>query len=115
MMNNTEMEWLLQFCDANVKYNQAMDRLLTTFKNDCIFKYGDHYFNITPEWIGGIVVRPRNDSNLIILDKNDIPILVTDVNQFIMDAMKQYDEAINNYHSNLKTVSLLAPNYPGTL
>ena len=94
----SELDQILEWADLRTQLKQQREILEVKFKDACVHAADGGIFNITPEFLAGIKVRTEFiEGDLWVLDRNQTPVLITDVEKFIMDAVNIYHLAVSSY------------------
>jgi hypothetical protein len=92
----TDLDEILEHADYLEQLRHQKEIINITFQDECVFAYGGGLFELTPEFIAGVQVR-ANGSELWVLDRNRNAIQITNVEQFVTQAVSAYNLAIKNY------------------
>lgn len=94
------LERALHFSNTMQTFNLAKNNLKVKTQNLLSYsKYGGT-FNITQEFIGFLnALKAANKKQMVILDKNETPIKIEDVSEFLDDIMSIYFEVVNEYNN----------------
>ena len=86
-----------QFSNLNSALETKKLNALEKAKNKFVFAFDGGLFRADPQTI--LFAKTHDDSrDLILLDTNNTPILITSVDEFIAKAESCYYEAMNEYH-----------------
>lgn len=101
------LEKALEFANFMVTLNNQKRSLKEKYHSDCVYYQSGGTFTITKELITFIktLVDLENTTDVVIIDDNELPIRVADLNQFLSDIIDQYYTASNSYYleyQNLK-------------
>lgn len=94
------LERALHFSNTMQTFNLAKNNLKVKTQNLLSYsKYGGT-FNITQEFIGFLsAVKSSGKKQVVILDKNETPIKIEDVSEFLDDVLSIYFEVVNEYNN----------------
>ena len=101
------LEKALEFSNYMVTLNNQKRLLAESYQQNLIHFYNGSQFTITRELITFVsaMINAEQDE-VVITDDNNIPCLVSNVQEFYEEVLEKYASASNNYHSaylNLKT------------
>lgn len=84
---------------------QAKENLLLRFFNDITFAHNGGTFKATPDFLTFVEMLSRQLSvNAVIMDVNNNPIEITDIEQFKNLAIFRYHEATNAYYTKFSAL-----------
>jgi hypothetical protein len=86
------LEEALSFAQYQTTLNQQRRLLKEQFESDTVVAYNGGLFKITQEWLGGFDLTGR-----WFLDRNDIPIEITNPKELLDIAKDTYFTAIEKY------------------
>ena len=90
----------LDFSNYMLTLNNQKRLLAEKFQEDLIHFYNGSQFTITRELITFVSVMVSADQDeVVITDDNDIPCLITDLEDFYANIMNQYATSSNSYHT----------------
>lgn len=91
----------LDFSNTMQTFNLAKNNLKVKTQNLLSYSTNGGTFRVSQELIGFMqFVVSSGKSETIILDKNDIPIQITDTEKFLEDVSSLYFEAVNEYYND---------------
>ena len=91
----------LDFSNTMQTFNLAKNNLKVKTQNLLSYSTNGGTFRVSQELIGFMqFVVASGKSETIILDKNDIPIQITDTEKFLEDVSSLYFEAVNEYYND---------------
>ena len=100
----TDINEILSWADLRSQLSRQRDLLVTKFKDACTLAVSGGFFDLTPELIAGIKLRreqtPGNE--LWILDRNGTPILISNIDQWIEQAILTYNSALVDFGTAYK-------------
>ena len=98
---NTDVEKAFQIANFMTTLNNQK-RILKEEYNQSLYYYSNgNTFKATPEFISFInVLIQSNIENSVILDYNNVPVLISDIKDFLASLIATYTEASNGYFYN---------------
>ena len=91
----------LEFSNTMQTFNLAKNNLKVKTQNLLSYSTNGGTFRVSQELIGFMqFVVQSGKTETIILDKNDIPIQITDTEKFLEDISSLYFEAVNEYYND---------------
>ena len=96
----------LEFSNFMVTLNNQKRLLKEKYLEDLIFFYNGCQFTVTKELINftKTLVDTGNDTNVVLIDDNDVPLEIADLNEFMASIMDLYFTASNNYYTTYQTL-----------
>ena len=95
------LEKALDFSNTMQTFNLAKNNLKVKTQNLLSYSTNVGTFRVSQELIGFMqFVVQSGKTETIILDKNDIPIQITDTEKFLEDISSLYFEAVNEYYND---------------
>ena len=95
------LEKALDFSNTMQTFNLAKNNLKVKTQNLLSYSTNGGIFRVSQELIGFMqFVVQSGKTETIILDKNDIPIQITDTEKFLEDISSLYFEAVNEYYND---------------
>ena len=95
------LEKALEFSNTMQTFNLAKNNLKVKTQNLLSYSTNGGTFRVSQELIGFMqFVVQSGKTETIILDKNDIPIKITDTEKFLEDISSLYFEAVNEYYND---------------
>jgi hypothetical protein len=96
------LEKALEFANFMVTLNNQKRALKEKYHTDCVYYQNGGTFTITKDLITFIktLVDMGNTTDVVVIDDNDLPIRVSDLNQFLDDLLDQYFIASNSYYND---------------
>jgi hypothetical protein len=75
-----------------------------------VLSWEGHYFELTPEFITTVMMsfvqkQANSESPTIVLDKNEEPVLIESLADFIDQIHETHDEAINDYYDRYRRLT----------
>lgn len=101
-----KLEKALEFSNYMVTLNNQKKLIHEKFLENSVYYYNGGKFAVTKELLGfvqGLV--QMNQTSTILVDDNDIPVEITDLEQFSLDLYNTYFTAANEYlveYNNIK-------------
>ena len=91
----------LDFSNTMQTFNLAKNNLKVKTQNLLSYSTNGGTFRVSQELIGFMqFVVQNNKSETIILDKNDIPIQISDTEKFLEEISSLYFESVNDYYND---------------
>lgn len=102
------LEKALKFSNYMVTLNNQKRLLKEKYHEDLLFFKNGCQFTITKELITfvGFLVDKGNDSNIVLVDDNDIPTLIENLTDFYDDILDVYFTASNEYNNKYNELKL---------
>ena len=95
------LEKALDFSNTMQTFNLAKNNLKVKTQNLLSYSTNGGTFRVSQELIGFMqFVVQSGKTETIILDKNDIPIQISDTEKFLEDISSLYFEAVNEYYND---------------
>ena len=100
------LEKALEFSNFRMILSTRQENLKLLMKNKLMLPYKDGLFKIDNELISFVgVLLTAGETNFIFIDKNDIPIEITDLEDFYQKIIKKYRTVLKQYLQNYQTLS----------
>lgn len=101
------LEKALDYSNYMVTLNNQKRVLKEKFREQTIFYYNGGQFTVTKDLVMWCVwmCETGNDQDQVIIDDNETPVSVKDVNIFLDDIQDLYFKAVNEYHAEYKKLS----------
>ena len=101
LKEHERLEKALDFSNTMQTFNLAKNNLKVKTQNLLSYSTNGGTFRVSQELIGFMqFVVQSGKTETIILDKNDIPIQITDTEKFLEDISSLYFEAVNEYYND---------------
>jgi len=95
------LEAALDFSNFRMILSTRQANLKTFMENKLLLPYEGGFFKITIELLSFIHSLIKQDvSEYILIDRNDIPILIRDLEEFYEQAVQKYDTAVKQYYES---------------
>jgi hypothetical protein len=96
---DNRLDTALKLSNYNLSLQAQRENLKLRLTRLLFYSTGGGTFKISPELIGFIhSCVERGDENVILLDQNSIPILITDLKEFERNITERYHEASLEYY-----------------
>ena len=93
-----QLDTILEWADLRTQFKQQRERLEGTFHDACVLAHNGGQFDITPEFLAGLQLRNHdNDNKLWVLDRNQTPVQILNVTDFIAQAVSTYNVAAEQF------------------
>lgn len=100
------LEKALDFSKFRMILSTRQENLKLLMKNKLVLPYEGGLFKIDKELISFVgVLLTAGETNFIFIDKNDIPIAITDLQDFYQEIIKKYRNVLRQYHRSYQTLS----------
>jgi hypothetical protein len=100
------LEKALDFSNFRMILATRQENLKLLMNNKLMLTYGGGLFKIDKEVISFIVaLMIRKEKKFIFIDRNDIPIEITNLKEFYEEAIEKYRKALQQYHQSYKKLS----------
>lgn len=90
---------------AEAKFNASFaaqrSMLKTEFKQQTLVAANGGLFQLTPELLLFVDKRSTNKTELVVLDRQELPIRLENVQDLLVQWNAVYDQALNDYYSKL--------------
>jgi hypothetical protein len=92
----------LEFANFMVTLNNQKRGLKEKYQTDCIYYHAGGTFTITKNLITftKTLIDLGNTDNVVIVDDNELPIRIENLNKFLEDIVDQYFLASNSYYND---------------
>jgi hypothetical protein len=92
------LEKALEFSNYTTTLNTQRRILKEKYKEDIILYYQGGKFTVTQEFFSFISsLKMHSDNKTVVIDDNELPIEIKDLDEFFELVKQQYTEATNNY------------------
>ena len=79
--------------------------LLKNYKSNLIYYAYGHKFVATPNFINFVnLLASMGEKQVVVIDDNDVPVYVDDVNEFYKELLETYVYASSKYANEFKTI-----------
>lgn len=96
---DSRLEKALQFSNYRTTLYAQLENLKLKTQNDLMYSHNGGTFEITRDLISFCYALMGDDqSDTVLLDVNDLPILISDLKTFTDDIYSKYFEAMNEYY-----------------
>lgn len=96
------LEKALEFANFMVTLNNQKRTLKEKYHTNCVYYHNGGTFNISKSLITFIktLIDLGNKENIVVIDDNDLPVRVDDLEKFLSDITDQYFLASNSYYND---------------
>lgn len=97
----------LEFANYSVTINNQKKLLKEKFHEDMIFFIQGSQFTINRELLNfvNLLVERGNTEDTVLIDDNGIPVLIKDLEDFLVNIFDQYFQSANEYHEKYVELS----------
>jgi len=100
------LEKALEFSNFRMILAARQENLKLLMNNKLMLSYGGGMFKIDKELLSFVLILMVGDSKkAILIDANDIPIKIDDLEDFIKQAGDKYEKAIQQYYKSYQKLS----------
>lgn len=101
------LEKALEFSNYMVALNNQKRILKEQFKEKCVYYFNAGQFTITKELITfvNMLVEKGNSEQIVLIDDNETPIMVENLENFLNDILDIYFSSSNQYHLDYKNLA----------
>jgi hypothetical protein len=92
-----QLDTILEWADLRTQFKQQRELLEVTFRDACVLAHNGGQFDITPEFLAGLQLRNQPNNKIWVLDRNQTPVQILDVNDFVSQAVSAYNLAIEQF------------------
>mgnify|MGYP006276495745 CR=1 FL=1 len=98
------LEKALEFSNYMVTLNNHKRILREKFKEQTVYYFNGGQFTLTKDIITfvNMLVEKDNSKDIVLIDDNETPVLVPDLEDFLTDIIDAYFYAANQYHTEYK-------------
>jgi len=95
------LEKALDFSNYMVTLNNQKRFLREQFKENIIHYFNGGQFTVTKDLVTfvNMLVEKGNDTDIVLIDDNETPIMVQDLDEFLSNIIDTYFSAANTYHT----------------
>lgn len=100
------LEKALDFSNYMITLNNQKRILKEQFREQIIFYYNGGQFTVTKELITfvALLVDKGHDEDVVLIDDNEIPVMISVLNDFLDDITDTYFSAANTFHSKYEEI-----------
>lgn len=100
------LEKALDFSNFRMILSTRQENLKLLMKNKLMLPYEGGLFKVDKELISFVgVLLTTGEANFIFIDKNDIPIEISDLQDFYQEIIKKYRSVLEQYYRSYQTLS----------
>lgn len=92
-----QLDTILEWADLRTQFKQQRELLEVTFQDACVLSHNGGQFDITPEFLAGLQLRNQSSNTIWVLDRNQTPVQILDVTDFITQAVATYNQAAEQF------------------
>ena len=95
------LEKALNFSNYMVTLNNQKRVLKEKYKEQTVYYFAGGQFTVTKDLITfvNMLVERDNSEDIVLIDDNETPIMVNDLEDFLAELMNTYFTAANEYHA----------------
>ena len=110
-MEQNEIDELIASADRRALYTNQVEHAKERFRAMNVLAWDGHIFELTPYFVTYVLLQfmsAQHDGAIgaILLDKNDEPVMVTDLSEFVDQMQERHSEALNDYHDKYASLQL---------
>jgi hypothetical protein len=109
-MEQTEIDRLIATADRRAVYINQVEHAKERFRTLNVLVWDGHTFALTPSFVAYTLLQfmssQIDDTPVILLDKNDEPVLVQDFPEFVDQMQERHAEALNDYQDRYDRLQL---------
>lgn len=114
-MEQSRLTELVKTADRRALYINQVEHAKERFRTLNVLAWKGHIFDLTPNFLAYVVLQfmssqLNDDTPVILLDKNDEPVLVMDIEEFVDQMQEKHTEALNDYHDRYQRLVLAKSN-----
>lgn len=100
------LEKALEFSNYMVTLNNQKRIIKEQYRENIVFYFNGGQFTITQELLTfvNMLVDKGNDTDVVLIDDNETPILIQDADYFLIEILDSYFKAANQYYSDFKEI-----------
>jgi hypothetical protein len=100
------LEKALQFANFMVTLNNQKRSLREKYQTNCVFYQNGGTFTITKDLITFVktLVDLNNTTDIVVIDDNELPIRIDNMNEFLSNIVDQYFMATNSYYNEYENL-----------
>jgi len=98
------LEKALEFSNYMVTLNNQKRMLREQFKENIVHYFNGGQFTVNKQLLTfvNMLVEKGNDEDIVLIDDNETPVMVSDLDEFLSDITDRYFSAANTYHAEYK-------------
>jgi hypothetical protein len=102
------LEKALQFANFMVTLNNQKRSLREKYQTNCVFYQNGGTFTITKDLITFVktLVDLNNTTDIVVIDDNELPIRIDNLNEFLSNILDQYFMATNSYYNEYENLKM---------
>ena len=111
-MDQERLDQLIAGADKRAAYTNQVDHAKERFRLLNTLAWNGHIFELTPHFMGYVILQfmSAQDSGasdpIILLDRNDEPVLIEEPADFVDQMHERHHEALNEYHDTYLSLQL---------
>ena len=113
-MERAEIDRLIQTADRRALYVNQVAHAKERFHALNVLAWEGHIFELTTHFVTYVLLQfmsnQADGQPVILLDKNDEPVLVENISQFVDEMQERHTEALNDYHDVYSRITLAQDN-----
>ena len=113
-MERDELDRLIKTADRRALYTNQVEHAKERFRALNVLAWDGHIFELTPHFVTYVLLQfmsnQQDGSPVILLDKNDEPVLIEDMHEFVDQMQERHTEALNEYYDKYTKLRLAQDN-----
>lgn len=113
-MESDEIARLITTADRRALYVNQVEHAKERYRALNILAWDGHIFELTPNFVTYVLLQFMSNQHdgqpVILLDKNDEPVMVDNIEQFVDEMQEKHTEALNDYHDTYQRLRLAQDN-----
>jgi hypothetical protein len=105
-MEQAEIDRLIETTDRRAVFINQVSHAKDRFRMLNVLAWEGHIFELTPEFCSYVILQFTLKEACILLDKNDEPVLINDLSEFVEQMGENHTEALNEYHDSYQRLKL---------
>ncbi len=113
-MEREELDRLIQTADRRALYTNQVAHVKERFRALNVLAWEGHIFELTPHFVTYVLLQfmsnQQDGASVVLLDKNEEPVLIEDMGEFVDQMQERHSEALNDYHDAYTKLRLAKDN-----
>lgn len=105
------LESIIELSDKMLSFRTQRLYIKEKFEADTVFGYGGGIFKIDQSFISyvKVMIDLGKKSNTVVLDINSNPIMIENLDNFLVEIIDRYVSALNRYHAEYQELKSTKP------